>query len=773
MSRPFNTDAGLCIPRMIPWRDWDEWYHVKALLFSPEPYLRSQGVQHVAVWQSRERIPHAVETTSQLVEVRLNDIGAAGGGPALHGATVPFRRSEEELRLIYSAVVVRAVNGLTGHEQKTAHAAPVSSLAREIGLPSWIVDIRHEAAHKQLPGIVTLRLAADFLLDYLWRRYWGPQAEHLSFVWGAFDQLISRYKATSDGNALLSQDPGPAPSSNKRRRTGHAVTAAIGAATGTAPSPGAGVPVSKRNQESSFSSFEYATTAPRNAAPPALAPPPTPLPVKGRDAIVTPTVAMEVAAHEIALSATPTALSWALVSLLADGGSGLSRGESSGRGMGGGGAGEMRRRRGQGHLLPRSRDKYPTPGTPGVDGRQVARRLTSRWATLLDMFHARWRGFGAALLVRLVEALLDLATAALSAPQESGTAHSNGGIAAGGGSSADGGGGGGGGKEGMHRLAVFIEIWVRHLLSRRWHLRASDTRIRKALREEAEVAGLSPAFDEKQEALWGREESAWADEPAPLSVLHAAFFPVRELHERCRRSLDFLAITGEAPSAEGRNATGGDASAEESCEQHASPISSPPTADDAASNGGGVNCARAGIVAVCRALAAAAELPGDCAALSGEDDDRVGGGSYAGDASAVSGGCGDESGGDDAKAESDCTVGADRNRTPSASAPSTETVTKTTMMDLDDLERLLGGDGPPQSYSEKPSVERAGPPSAVAADSAVAAASVVDAGLESGLRGVAQAARVNQDLVGAWELVETWTPCAIGTLPGWSAARLY
>lgn len=154
--------------------------------------------------------------------------------------------------------------------KQTAHAAPVSSLAREIGLPTWIVDIRHEAAHKQvgwgcqsrifsrisgprmelvkiptndkivlysryrfwnfkpcltpslslvgpstswlhhgriphatcsdydaclrvqLPGIVTLRLAADFLVDYLWRRYWGPQAEHLSFVWGAFDQLLSR-----------------------------------------------------------------------------------------------------------------------------------------------------------------------------------------------------------------------------------------------------------------------------------------------------------------------------------------------------------------------------------------------------------------------------------------------------------------------------------------------------------------------------------------------------------------------------------------------------
>lgn len=48
------------------------------------------------------------------MEVRLNDVGVAGAGPAINGAL----RGEEELRLIYSAVVVRAVNGLTGHEQK-------------------------------------------------------------------------------------------------------------------------------------------------------------------------------------------------------------------------------------------------------------------------------------------------------------------------------------------------------------------------------------------------------------------------------------------------------------------------------------------------------------------------------------------------------------------------------------------------------------------------------------------------------------------------------
>lgn len=50
--------------------------------------------------------------SAKLVEIRLNDVRPAGYGVALG------QRSEEELRLIYSSIVIRAVNGLTGHEQK-------------------------------------------------------------------------------------------------------------------------------------------------------------------------------------------------------------------------------------------------------------------------------------------------------------------------------------------------------------------------------------------------------------------------------------------------------------------------------------------------------------------------------------------------------------------------------------------------------------------------------------------------------------------------------
>ncbi|CAM9608773.1 unnamed protein product, partial [Choristocarpus tenellus] len=172
-------------PRLTPWRDWKEWEMVKGLLFSPDPNRQCRGIQHVALWRTRGMIPHAVESTSRLVEFKLNDLRPGWEIGYIY-------RSEEELRLISSMVVIRAVNGLTGHVQKSMVAAPVASLAKEIGIPTWIVDIRHEAAHKELPTLVTLRLAADFLLTYFYEHYWSLQTEHMDFLVGAFGHLLDR-----------------------------------------------------------------------------------------------------------------------------------------------------------------------------------------------------------------------------------------------------------------------------------------------------------------------------------------------------------------------------------------------------------------------------------------------------------------------------------------------------------------------------------------------------------------------------------------------------
>ena len=59
------------------------------------------------------------------------------------------------------------------------YAAPVAALAEGMGLPRALVDLRHEATHKELPSLLTLRHAAHAALQWLRQSYWERQADAL------------------------------------------------------------------------------------------------------------------------------------------------------------------------------------------------------------------------------------------------------------------------------------------------------------------------------------------------------------------------------------------------------------------------------------------------------------------------------------------------------------------------------------------------------------------------------------------------------------------
>lgn len=45
-------------------------------------------------------------------------------------------------------------------------------LAQEMGIPASFVELRHEAAHRDMPSLITLRRAAQRSLEWLWQYYW-------------------------------------------------------------------------------------------------------------------------------------------------------------------------------------------------------------------------------------------------------------------------------------------------------------------------------------------------------------------------------------------------------------------------------------------------------------------------------------------------------------------------------------------------------------------------------------------------------------------------
>jgi Las1-like len=128
-----------------------------------------QALVRVSVWKVRveNRLAHAVESSHQLALCLWNDhVGVRG---------------TEELRLSYSCVVLRTINGLAdAMQQQRFHAGSVAVLCADLGIPSWIVDIRHEATHNQMPSLSVLRLAATTLLEYFHREYWLPQFQAIS-----------------------------------------------------------------------------------------------------------------------------------------------------------------------------------------------------------------------------------------------------------------------------------------------------------------------------------------------------------------------------------------------------------------------------------------------------------------------------------------------------------------------------------------------------------------------------------------------------------------
>ncbi len=56
--------------------------------------------------------------------------------------------------------------------QKGIYARSIQSIAEEIGIPDWLVDIRHEATHAALPSDEILDTALDVALQWLKDEYW-------------------------------------------------------------------------------------------------------------------------------------------------------------------------------------------------------------------------------------------------------------------------------------------------------------------------------------------------------------------------------------------------------------------------------------------------------------------------------------------------------------------------------------------------------------------------------------------------------------------------
>lgn len=106
----------------------------------------------MSAWKCITALPHALESTLALLVAILQDNDQT------------LRTSYLSIRQSYATAVVRLVNGLVDPLQLGAYARSIASIANQLGLPLWLVELRHAATHEDLPSIELLREAAAQVL---------------------------------------------------------------------------------------------------------------------------------------------------------------------------------------------------------------------------------------------------------------------------------------------------------------------------------------------------------------------------------------------------------------------------------------------------------------------------------------------------------------------------------------------------------------------------------------------------------------------------------
>ena len=161
----------MILAKQVPWKDWCEWNYVRDKLVARDRDAHACALSRIRCWQTRHRIPVSIEATASLLEVLQVDPSAYSTGSS--GPHTP----SADLSLMVCQVITRSVNLLVDLAQKGSCATSMDKLAGSIGIPSWVVQLRHNATHGSTPPYfrVLRHAVLDLLDNFFIPRYWNNQ----------------------------------------------------------------------------------------------------------------------------------------------------------------------------------------------------------------------------------------------------------------------------------------------------------------------------------------------------------------------------------------------------------------------------------------------------------------------------------------------------------------------------------------------------------------------------------------------------------------------
>lgn len=136
------------------------------------------GMEKLNAWYARGKrgtIPAMVQASRELLITVLTD-----WRQETNAVSYSSQGNLQVIRLGYAMAITRCVNLAVDDLQQGQFAQSILELGAQIGIPRWVINLRHESTHgNDLPSIQMLRLASDSLMLWLREYYWDVQAQTL------------------------------------------------------------------------------------------------------------------------------------------------------------------------------------------------------------------------------------------------------------------------------------------------------------------------------------------------------------------------------------------------------------------------------------------------------------------------------------------------------------------------------------------------------------------------------------------------------------------
>ncbi|XP_029662161.1 uncharacterized protein LOC115234909 [Formica exsecta] len=158
--------------KQVPWFSLTEWHDVYKQIYSNDVTEQMKAYEALLAWKARmPKLPVGVDCTLSILQVCLRDREWTS---KIDSGELPMY-CENDLSLMYSTTIMRFLNHFCniGHTKQTS----LFQIAKQLRIPEWIVNLRHQAAHGyELPSIGVLRIAINILLHWLHDEYWAAEA---------------------------------------------------------------------------------------------------------------------------------------------------------------------------------------------------------------------------------------------------------------------------------------------------------------------------------------------------------------------------------------------------------------------------------------------------------------------------------------------------------------------------------------------------------------------------------------------------------------------